>query len=374
MAWSRPTIVELQREMEADYLAEIARGDDTPTSRVILPRGMRRARINALLAAIHDLNGILARAALNHVLDTAELPELERIGELWGVPRLEAVSMAYTAQFEQSSQNFSLGDLVRDWRGALYIVTDASGLAPYPIAIAAQIPGRAYVLLDGARIDAVDTPVGVVEGTGYIWQEIPNVAAGVYGRDIEEIEAYRRRIRAQVVGPPRPGRAEDLETWILDAVAGPLNPVRVHVVPPAANSQIVNVYLTGVSPVGGATDPNNVLPSPGTAAAAQTAVDAAYHRNLGANITVADATPYDIDMTFTALDPNTTDVQEAIENAVAEYLARQVDVGGTVAMNDLDAAISLATGIEDYTRTVPASDVNLAEGEVARVGTTTWPP
>ena len=64
---------------------------------------------------------------------------------------------------------------------------------------------------------------------------------------------------------------------------------------------------------------------------------------------------------------------DSAEPALADVLRRDAVPGGTILINHIRVAISIAAGENDYTMPTAAADVTDATGEIAVMGTVTWP-
>ncbi len=78
-------------------------------------------------------------------------------------------------------------------------------------------------------------------------------------------------------------------------------------------------------------------------------------------LTVSAPTAVSVDFTFSALSPNTTDMQTTITNFLTDYFKNNTNVSSNITLDDLKRIISSSFdssgNIPTYTLTTPSSDV-----------------
>lgn len=98
-----------------------------------------------------------------------------------------------------------------------------------------------------------------------------------------------------------------------------------------------------------------------------------------ANVIVGAPTPITINFNFTSLTPNTTDMQNAITESLQQLFAEGTNVGENLSRFAYESAIyntvDTVSGdrVSAFSLSVPAGDVAIASGELAVLGTVTYP-
>lgn len=114
-----------------------------------------------------------------------------------------------------------------------------------------------------------------------------------------------------------------------------------------------------------------ILPDAGERTAVQEYVQAL--APITVTVSVITLTALTVNVTLSALTPNTSPVQAAIETELEDFIARDGAPGGTVDLSRLNEAISSAAGETSHALSIPAADVVASATQVPILGTVTFP-
>jgi uncharacterized phage protein gp47/JayE len=276
-----------------------------------------------------------------------------------------AVTIATSAIFRRADgieyRAVSGGSLVAAGSMDLEVVATQAGQSTSAIA------GTPLAIVSG--LDGDDTASAEVAGTGIIG-----------GADVEpdgpyftsDLGTYRGRILFRKRNPPHGGAPADYVLWATQVIGV----TRVFVERLWAGPGTVRVFPL-----------MDDLYADGIPSLADVARVADFIETVcpsGAYVTVAPAAPRVVDVTVQGLEPNTTDVQEAVRAELRATVRRLSRVAGSnpprVGMPYLATpasfsrswiwqAIANATGEERHRLLSPDADVDLVAGEIATLGT-----
>jgi uncharacterized phage protein gp47/JayE len=323
---------------------------------------LRRAMANVFAVvwagAVHMLHGHLDWAVRQLFADTAEREYLLRMAAMYGItPTPATFADGSVTATGVNGTVIPLGTaLVRD-DGATYTTTleatIASGTAT--VLVIADLAGADGNMDVGDQL-SLESPIAGADST-------TTVVLISGGTDEETTEATRARFLLRRRKTPQGGNDADYESWALE-VAGV---TRAWVFPHEDGLGTVTVRFVR-------DDDASIFPDAGEVADVQTNLDA--NRPVTAEVT-AEA-PVALAVAFTiAVTPDTTAVRDAVEAELTDLLFREAEPGdgagsGTILLSKIRTAIGVATGVTDYTLTVPAADVVPATGELAVLGVITW--
>lgn len=268
---------------------------------------------------------------------------------------------------------------------------DLSGVDGSVILAGAQLQrsdGRRYTLLGGGTIASGTVQVQVTaDETGSEANSTPGVsmalvtptvgfdAAGAVsaegigaGTDIETDEALRTRLLHRKQNPPRGGSSADYVAWALE-VNG-VSDVFVDPITATNGRTSVGVWflMWGVYP-----DASGV-PQLADVDVVGAHIDGV--RPAGAVVQVAAPSPVLVNITATNLSPLTTEVEDAVNQSLADFFRRASRVSTATEpfklwRSQISEAIATATGEDHHVLTVPATDVLYAAGQYPVLGTVT---
>lgn len=219
----------------------------------------------------------------------------------------------------------------------------------------------------GSQLSLVSPLVGVDE-TCYV-----DYNAIINGIDIESDDALRIRLQERTANFTAPFTAAGLPVFIKDNISG-VTRIWVETATPSAG--YVTIYFTRDGDV-------NIIPTSAQALAVKDAIIAVDTGIKPANtpddyVIVSGPTPVSIDFTFTALSPNTTDMQTAITNTLTDYFkSDSVNVATDITANEYNALLFSVIDADGnsptFTLSSPSGTVSVTDGELAILGTITYP-
>ena len=359
MPFSRPTLQTIRDRIAAD-IERHSNGD--PHSR----GSLEYAITNALSGSSHGLHGLLEFLSKQLFDDSAEITYLERRASVFGIARIAAVVATGTVTITGTDTTLiPAGTELQAADDQLY-VTDANGTitgGTVDIAVTALDAGAAGNQTAGALL-TFTTPIAGADSQA-------TVAAGglVNGADAETDGRLRERFAERKQMPPMGGADADYIAWAKQAS---IDVTRVWV---QGNKDAAEAEEFGSVLMYFATDDlSTPIPTAGHVTTVSDYIDQANIRPAGVkNVYVVAPTEKTLDMTFSALTPNTAEVQAAIEAEIKDLLKREAEPGGTIVLSHIREAISLATGEDDFGLTTPNADFTTVAGEIAVLGTITWP-
>ncbi len=228
-------------------------------------------------------------------------------------------------------------------------VTIASGTADCDIT--AVLAGADGSLLEGVVL-SLQSPIAGCDST----TEVTDVIAD--GADEETTEALRTRLLARIAEPPMGGNDADYVAWA-KLVAG-----------------VTRAWVTRLGLGPGTVlvrfvrdDDASPIPDSGEVAAVQAVFDeyAPAHATVTAFAPVAAPLNFEINLV-----PSTVATQAAVEAELEDLLLREGEPGGTILLSAIQTAIGNATGVTDYSVTLPAADVTHTANQLPTMGTVTY--
>ena len=359
MPYNRPTLPTIRSRVAAD-IERHSNGD--PHSR----GSIEFALVNAIAGASHGLHGLIDFVAKQLFDDTAEMAYLERRASLFGISRIAAVVATGNITITGTSGTVIPAGTELESNNEQAYLTDAEGTitgGTVDIAVTAVNSGDAGNQAAAAQLTFI-SPIAGADSTA-------TVAAGglINGADAETDERLRERFAERKQMPPMGGADADYIAWAKQA-----------------SIDVTRVWVKGNSDAAGATEYGSVLiyfvtddlatpiPTAGLITIVSDYIDQANIRPAGVkNVYVVAPVEKTFDMNFSALTPNTVEVQAAITAEIKDLLKREAEPGGTIVLSHIREAISLATGESDFGLTTPNGDFTTVAGEIAVLGTITWP-
>lgn len=359
MPLNRPSLRTLRDRINADF--------ELHTSGNPHLRGsLEFALANGLVGVSHTLHGAIEFNAKQLFDVSAEDEYLLRRAGPFGLTLIDAVAATGTATITGNNTTvIPVGTELKAPDEQLYTtdaaVTITGGTAT--LSLTAVTAGAIGNQLAGIKL-VLTTPVAGVASEATV------TAGGLAGgADKETMARFRERFAARKKSPPRGGSSDDYKAW---ARAASVNVTRVWVYPHenAARATVYGAVLIYIV----ADELPSPIPDAGLLATVQTYIDQPHIRPIGAkNVVVAAPAGKPLNMTFTTLDPNNTVVRQAIQAEIADLLKREAEPGGTILLSHIREAISIASGENDYTLTVPGADFTTTGTEIAVPGVITWP-
>lgn len=340
----RPTLPQIVARVTADFVSRLA------LTGAVLRRSMVYVLARVIAGAAHMLHGHLEYLAKQLFPDQSDGAYLVRQASVFGLTKTAATYATGTVTVTGNG-TIRAGAVLTRSDGARYTVdAEVVVVATDTVAVTAELAG-ADSTLTVADVLSFESPVSGIDSTG-------TVATVVDGNDEETTEALRTRLRAHLAEPAHGGNDADYIAWA-KSVAGV---TRAWVYPLELGPGTVVVRFARDNDA-------SPIPSAGEVTDVQTAIDLV----KPSHATVTVAAPTNVATAFTiAVLPNTTEVKAAVEAELVDLYARVGEPGGTILLSEIRTAIGIATGLTDYTLTVPAADVTHTTGQLPSVGTITW--
>lgn len=349
MAFEVPTLAAIVARCRADFRSEA--GIDP------LRRSIESALIRALAGQSKGQYAYATYLGEQAFLDRADETHFWRWAAIWGIYQEAATPWTGTVRFTGTNTTvIPIGTEIARSDGQLY-TTDAAGtiaLGIADIAVTASVEGA-----DGNNDDAqaltLSTPIAGIDSTCTV------TSTDVDGADVESQADGLTRLLAQIQTPPSGGGTGDY-VRLAREVAGVTRAWET-----SLGAGSVSVAFVRDNDGSGAA----ILPDAGELA------EVLAHVQAGAPITVTVSvvtlTALTVNVTLSALVPNTTAVHTAITAELTDFFAREGSPGGTINLSRLNEAISAAAGETTHVMSVPAADVTATSTQVPILGTITFP-
>lgn len=409
MSFERPTLTELVDRIQTDFVSRL------DLTGAVLRRSMVYVLARVVAGAAHMLHGHLEFLARQLFPDLSEVEFLERQGALFGVTRNapafaagDVIVWGTDTTVVPMSTVLVRADAVEyttDAVGTIATLTAWAALTAYTVGQLRRNGGVIYQVITAGTSAASGGPTGtdadITDGTVH-WSHIATGTAAVIiavtasvaaedgnadsgvslafespvaganaectvtyaglvsGTDEETDDAYRIRVKERMSDPPQGGAEADYVAWA-KAVAGV---TRVWVYPLELGEGTVTVRFMR-------DDDDDPFPEAGEVSDVQDYIDEV--RPVTADVTVVAPIEDAVDFDFASITPDNADVRAAVEAELADFFSRVPEPGGGVFLSALRTAIGQAEGVEDYDLTTPAADITQTTGELATLGTVTWP-
>lgn len=350
MAFDRPTLPSLVDRIQADLVSRLE-GSGAPLRRSMVAV---LARVSA--GAVHMLYGALDYLSRQLFADVADDAYLVRFASLYGLSKHPATFAAgYVTVTGGAGTEIPEGAILRRSDGVEYWVDAAVTLSggAESIHLAAVLAGAAGNADAGVEL-TFESPIATVDATATV-----DAGGLVNGADIEGTESLRTRLLERIRFAPQGGAESDYIDWAL-SVPGV---TRVWVYPNQLGAGTVVVYFVRDD------DAGSIIPSGGEVTTVQTYIDTV--RPVTAAVTVAAPTAKTWNFTL-AVVPNTTAVKDAVEAELTDLFRTSGEPGVTLPISAVRTAIGIASGLTDYTLTIPSADLTHSAGELPVLGTITW--
>lgn len=349
--YSRPSLAELIERVRTDVLMRLSTDD-------ALRRADAEVYARALAAVGHGLYGFIEWLSNQLIYDTAESEYLERWCSIWKIPRIGASAASGTVTFtKQAGATVLAGTLLQALDGVRYETTaDATESSPTSATapIAAVTPGASGNRTSGQTLTLVSPIAGVQPGA------VASLLSG--GADVETDDALRARLLRRIQNPPQGGAATDYEAWALE-VAGV---TRVWVYSQELSANGVTVRFVRDNDGTGAA----IIPDSTEVAAVQSHLNSL--RPVTAAVTVVAPVSIPLNFSISGLVPDTPTVRAAVAAELGDLLRREAKPGGTIPLSHIRAAISAASGEDDFVLVSPVANVTNTTGNMSTMGSVSW--
>lgn len=349
MAFDRPKLSEIVERIKTDIDSGLG----------LTGASLRRSNVTVLSRAFggaaHLLHGHLEYLAKQIIVDTADAEYLERHASVWGITRRAADFAQGPVVFTGTDGSvIPISTTLRRSDGAEFTTdaecTIASGTAT--AAVTAVVPGEAGNT-DAAVQLFLLSPIAGVNGAATV-----GTAGITNGLEAEDDDSLRERVLARIQEPSKGGSATDYEQWATEVTGVD----RAFVFGSYTGPGTVAVFITQGDPI----DP---IPDSAKVAEVQAYIDE--RRPVTAEVTVFAPIADYIDFTI-QVEPNTSDVRDAIEAEIRSLFQREASVGGSIPLSHVNEAISVSAGETDHILVAPAANIAVTDGHLAVVGTITF--
>lgn len=361
MPFQRRTLSELRDRNRAEFKSRLPGADAT------LRHSNLRVTSDVLAGLAHEHFGFQQYIAENVDPVTAQGEWLERWCLRYGLVRKGAGPAEGSVRFAGvNGIVIPEGTQLRRSDGREFatvaVATIAAGEAVVPVA--ALVGGTDGNTEAGAELNTLEALPGV--------NALAVVGAGglIGGEDQEDDEAYRSRLLLRIRQPPHGGSRTDYEQWALE-VPGV---TRAWVYPREMGAGSVTIrFMMDETRENGI--PNGV-DGPAQADYTLDVLEVWNHidavRPVTNDVFVAKPIATPLAITIAGLSPATDKVKAAILAELKDMLRRRTQPGATIHRSWIWEAVSIATGEDHHTITVPSADVTHDPGEIAVLGTITY--
>lgn len=306
-----------------------------------------------------DLYGFLEYLGRQLFPDSADEIYFWRWAAIWGIERKAAVAWQGVYRFTGTDTTvIPAGTQIARADGETY-TTDAeatigsvtAGLVD--VAVTAENVGSDPTNAD-SQILELTSPIAGVDSEGAVQ------STTLTGTDLETRDEGLERLLARIRTPPSGGGPGDYIRWTLEnsGVTRAWEFANLE----APNSVSVAFVRDNESPI---------VPDAGERAAVLTYLESVAPITVG--LYIITLTEQSIDLTFSALNPNTAAVLTAIEDSVNDLFVREGGPGVTIPLSRIEEAVSAAAGEISHVMTAPSADVVSTTTQVPIVGTVTGP-
>lgn len=351
MPFNRPTPAELLQRIQAEI--DIAFPASDPRLRYSVENVI--ARILAMVS--HEMHGHIAWAAKQILVLTADAPEyIERHADTYKIARKAAAPAKGAVTFTGTNGTvIPASTTVKRSDGAAYEtdaeVTIAAGSAI--VAVTAAVAGAAGNTAAASKM-TLASPIAGAQSTATV--NAPGLSAGT---DEEDDESLRARVLERIQQPPHGGAAHDYATWAKE-VAGV---TRAWVYPEQLGLGTVQVIFVMDD------KESTIIPDSTEVEAVQAYIDAARPVTADVTVTAPTAVPVDFEI---HIQPNTSIVQQAIEDELKDFFKREAEPGGTLYLSRIKEAISTAEGEFAHVLVTPAANIDSDFGALPVLGDLTF--
>lgn len=305
----------------------------------------------------HGVYGMLEWMTKQLLPTSCEIEGLLRWGVMLDLPRNPATQAVRQATFTGvNGTPLSAGTALRSIDNAFWTVTVGGTVAGGSVVITAKadVAGKAGNLASTVPISLV-SPIAGINTDGTITDTVTD------GVDIEDVEEYRVRILAALRVPPSGGGPGDYVSWAKE-VSGVTRAWEF-----GNRMGYGTVSLAFVRD----NDGGSIIPDAGEVAAVFDYVDAKKPLDMR-QLYVEAPIEQQVDMTIAVL-PNTVAVQTAVTKSLQELFKREAQLEGTIALSNIDEAISSAEGETSHViNSIGSLVTGVGSWKLLTLGTITW--
>ena len=343
MPFNTPTLPELIKRAKEDLQGDALQQSDAQVL----------ARVHA--GALFSIYGYMQWIANQILPDTADEAMLERQANLRIGGRKQPTQATGSVQVTGTVGAFlPEGTVLQSANGYQYTVIEAVTLegATASASVVSVEKGAAMNLDVGETLTFV-SPVASIQDEATV--EDPGITGG---SDLESVEDLRDRVIRSYRIIPCGGDADDYVTWARE-VEGI---TRAWCIPNHMGAGTVGVFC-----VRDGDDP--ITPDEQELQDVKDHIDTV--RPVTANVYVLAPTLKTINFTI-SVTPDSATVRTAVQSALSNLIDSESDLGGTIYLSHIRAAVSSATDETDNTVISPTTDITCEETELPVMGQITW--
>lgn len=343
MPFNTPTLPELIKRAKEDLQGDALQQSDAQVL----------ARVHA--GALFSIYGYMQWIADQILPDTADEAMLERQANLRIGGRKQPSQATGTVQVTGTVGAFlPEGTVLQATNGNQYSIVVAVTLNDTTASASViSIEKGSAMNLDVGETLTLVSPIASIQDEATV--EEPGITGG---SDLESVEDLRDRVIRSYRIIPCGGDADDYVTWALE-VEGI---TRAWCIPNHMGAGTVGVFC-----VRDGDDP--ITPDEPELQYVKDHIDTV--RPVTANVYVLAPTLKTINFTI-SVTPDSEAVRTAVQAALSNLIDSESDLGGTIYLSHIRAAVSSATGETDNTVISPATDVTCEATELPVMGQITW--
>jgi len=357
MPFNQPTLLEIRERIATDFEFRIS---DSETGESIDAHAAGSGYTELAISVAGVAHGLYANQqwiAEQILIATCSDEILVQRAAERGISRIEPAFAIGTVEVQGTNGTvIPAGTVFQTSTGLQFRTTAArtvaSSYARPPVQ--ALLPGIAGNVPSTTRMDFIN-PVPGVDSFGSAFGALSG------GAEAEPIARLRERVLENLRQPPMGGNSYDYQTW---ARAAHVDVTRAFVVShfSGVGSVAVRIVCENLA------DP---IPTAGVVTAVFNYINNVRPAGIGTfAVTALSAAP--MNLVFTALSPNTTEVQNAIQAEIKDLIRREYIPGGTLTLSHVREAISRAAGENDYVITLSAN-LTYTSSQYPTWGVPTWP-
>lgn len=347
--YSTPTLSDLLTQAQADINSELPGGDALLTYSVLNVLSV------VLAGEAFDLYGFLSFISLQAFPDTAQSAQLYHWGSIWGLVPLAAQAAAGNLTVTGTNGiDIPLGTQFIRADSVIFESTQdeviASGTATIPVV--AILPGSTTNTASSTSL-TLTSPIAGVSTTATVTSGL------VGGTDTETDQAYLTRLLFRIQNPPQGGSKTDYVEWATSqpGVTRAWCTQELGVGTVTVRFMMDDTYSDGIPEGGDVTNVYNALE---------------ILRPVTADLFVVAPIANPMNFTIHLNIANTAAIQAAVQASLQEMILSYGQPGGTIYLSQINEAIATATGVYDFTLSVPSSNVTQSTGYIPTMGTITW--
>jgi uncharacterized phage protein gp47/JayE len=361
MPFERATLTELVDRISSDIKTRVTGGSN------LLRRSVLMVLARVFAGAIHLLYGYLGYQSEQRFVAKADQTGLDDLADEYGMTRNAPTYAQGSVQVTGTDgATISADEELQTSSGIKYTVDSAQTISGgvATLDITASEAGSDGNQSSGAEL-TFTTPISSVSQTATVDSD-----GLTGGADEETDDELRTRLLIRKQYPPYGGCAYDYKAWMME------------------NSGITRAWVfteyNGVGTVGCTFVMDNTDPYLPSAATLETIrdymiehTDPATGRIVGIPVG-AEPGLFMIELTEQSMNfslsiyPNTSIVQDAIEEELTDLILRDGGPGETIYMSDIQSALSNISSLERFAVTTPSSDVTAASNKIHALGTITY--